>query len=117
MSVSLLQQLSLTFELFSPLFYCLRCHRTFLPAAVRLYNQPPIDLTCPLCHKMTYFSVFCTNWKISHTHMYYYSTTHCHTAYNYTVKSLKPYVYTLYMSVFLFLNFYCIVYTFNIIIV
>ena len=68
-----------------------------------------------LCHKRTHFSVFCTNWKISHTHIYYYSTTYCHTAYSYTVNSVKHYLlYIQCMSLFLFLTFHCIVYSFTV---
>ena len=63
----------------------------------------PIDLACALCHQLTHFSVFCTNWTISHTHIYHYSTTHCHTANNYTINTVKHYLYTMYMSLFLFL--------------
>ena len=54
--------------------------------------------------------------KLSNTHpplcvvYYLFTTTHCHTAYDYTVRSVNYYVYTMYMSPFLFLPFllYCL---------
>ena len=39
------------------------------------------------------FLCFCTSWTISYTHIYSYSTTHCHTAYKYTANSVKHYLY------------------------
>ena len=83
-----------------------------LPSCCGLTLQPallPIDQACALCHKITHFSVFCTNQTISHTQMFYYSTTHCHTAYTYTVTVLNI-IYIQCMSLFLFLTFvlYCL---------
>ena len=70
------------------------CCQTLWPALL------PIDQACALCHKITHISVFCTNWAISHSQMFYYSTTHCHTAYT-------LFIYNVYESISHFL-LYCL---------